>query len=508
MNKSKKLLALILTMLLAVSMFGTLSTAMAAEGEATTYTITITPATGDVADHTYEAYQIFSGNVIDEVLCDVTWSTTFNSTAFLAELKTNTAFGEETDNLFANASEATDVVEVLKQFNDNADLLFEFAEVAEKYIATSPAGTSSTKNDAGKYVISGLAGGYYLVKDKDDSLAIDAVGAYTRYILKLVTDAEVTAKAVIPTLDKTIVEGNEEVKANTAKYNDVVNFKLSSEVPDMSGYTKYEYVITDTLSKGLTFNADSVTIMIGDKTLSVDSSEYEVIHATQSDGSTKVTISIANFINYTKGQEIVVEYNATVNDGADLTETGNTNVAYLTYSNDPSDASSFGTTTDIETTTYLTTVKLTKVDGESKEYLTGAKFKVTLEDGTTIVMNDTEVSSTDGTLTIPGLGAGTYKIYEIEAPSGGYNVLTEPITLVISATDVTNTGCTWSATVDGAPVNANNNVFEFDVENNKGTLLPSTGGIGTTIFYIAGGVLVAAAVVYMITKKRMENSEK
>lgn len=509
MNKSKKLLALILTMLLAVSMLGTLSTAMAAEGEATTYTITITPT--DSVAHTYEAYQIFSGEVVanednELELWGLAWGDGINSDNFLTALKASNAFG--TTNPFANAATANDVAEVLMTISDDSEQAIAFASIAEANLTTTVAGTSAKDGDS--YKIANLSGGYYLVKDQDGSLANVDESAYTRYILKLVGDVSVDAKAVIPTLDKAIVEDEGNVDANTASVGDDVSYVLTSKVPDMTGYATYTYKITDTLSKGLSFK-DDVAITIG-ATILTEDTDYTVTSVAGDNDTTVITITFTNFISYKdqKGADISVTYSAKLTSDVDMTQVGNTNTAKLTYSNNPGDSSSASDTTEVEVTTYTTSVKLTKIDGDTQETLTGAEFSIAADNNGAVgdVIASGAVDA-NGVINFTGLGEGTYWITETKAPDGGYNALENPIKLVISAT-ATNDSCTWTATADDKDLtyDGTNYVIPLTVANNKGTLLPSTGGIGTTIFYIAGGVLVAAAVVYMITKKRMENSEK
>ena len=230
--------------------------------------------------------------------------------------------------------------------------------------------------------------------------------------------------------------------------------------------------------------------------------------------------------------------------------------------NKPEPGDPVGETPVKQVKTFVTGLQLTKVDGkDNSKTLTGAKFEIKgeslkvvlvnqemykasengtyymLKDGTytetvptdetadkydsttqkyekvTVVSKETvatEINATgyvdeNGVLTFEGLGEGTYTITELVAPNG-YNLLKNPITVVITA-DATVNGCTWTVTVDGSPVNAEGNLYAFQVANNSGAELPSTGGIGTTIFYVVGGLLVVAAGVLLVTRKRMSKSE-
>lgn len=230
--------------------------------------------------------------------------------------------------------------------------------------------------------------------------------------------------------------------------------------------------------------------------------------------------------------------------------------------NKPEPGDPVGETPVKQVKTFVTGLQLTKVDGkDNSKTLTGAKFEIKgeslkvvlvnkemykasengtyymLKNGTytetvptdetadkydsttqkyekvTVVNKETvatEINATgyvdeNGVLTFEGLGEGTYTITELVAPNG-YNLLKNPITVVIKA-DATVNGCTWTVTVDGNPVNAEGNLYAFQVVNNSGAELPSTGGIGTTIFYVVGGLLVVAAGVLLVTRKRMSKSE-
>ena len=230
--------------------------------------------------------------------------------------------------------------------------------------------------------------------------------------------------------------------------------------------------------------------------------------------------------------------------------------------NKPEPGDPVGETPVKQVKTFVTGLQLTKVDGQdNSKTLTGAKFEIKgeslkvvlvnqemykasesgtyymLKNGTytetvptdetadkydsttqkyekvTVVSKETvatEINATgyvdeNGVLTFEGLGEGTYTITELVAPNG-YNLLKNPITVVITA-DATVNGCTWTVTVDGSPVNAEGNLYAFQVANNSGAELPSTGGIGTTIFYVVGGLLVVAAGVLLVTRKRMSKSE-
>ena len=543
MKATKRIFSVFLTCVLAFTM----AFAMGLTASAADYTITINKPAGDI-DRTYEAYQIFQGNLDGNTLSDIEWGTGIDGAAFLTELKKNASFTSCTD--------AKTVAEKLAAFTDDSDEAVAFAKLAGKFLTTATA-TSST----GKITV---PAGYYLLKDvttvTDDALSLN--------ILKVVKDVTVNPKADHPTVDKKIgTDISTGVAANEATIGDKVPFVIASKVPQMQGYTKYFFVLNDSMTAGLTYNKD-VAIKIGTTTLAADA--YDV---TYDDTANTMKIVIKNFIQYKSeaGKDIVVTYSATLNEKADLsTDKGNKNTVKLTYSNNPNvdykgdnepdTTDPVGVTPEHVTVTYSTKLQLTKVDGADHNVkLEGVEFQITgtsiktavskgdyfkqdaagtyyqLKDGTftetaftpeteskyvstsvkyakvtdtteqTKMQKVTASGTTDanGLITFEGLGAGTYYITELKT-LGGYNLLTAPITVTITATP-SETGCGWTV--------SSNATFEDDmvkltVENNKGSVLPITGGIGTTIFYVIGGLLVCGAAVMAITKKKLSVEDK
>lgn len=545
MKATKRIFSVFLTCVLAFTM----AFAMGLTASAADYTITITKPEGDI-DRTYEAYQIFKGNLDGNTLSDIEWGAGIDGAAFLTELKKNASFTSCTD--------AKTVAEKLAAFTDDSDEAVAFAKLAGKFLTTATA-TSST----GKITV---PAGYYLLKDvttvTDDALSLN--------ILKVVKDVTVNPKADHPTVDKKIgTDIATGVAANEATIGDKVPFVIASKVPQMQGYTKYFFVLNDSMTAGLTYNKD-VAIKIGTTTLAADA--YEV---TYDDTANTMKIVIKNFIQY-KSQadaDIVVTYSATLNENANLsTNKGNKNTVKLTYSNnpnvdykgdnEPTSTDPVGVTPEHVTVTYSTQLQLTKMDGKDKSKLEGVEFQITgtsiktavskghyfkqdaagtyyqLKDGTftdtapapeteskyvstsvkyaevtdsteqTKMQKVTASGTTDknGLITFKGLGAGTYYITELKT-LGGYNLLTAPITVVITATPGT-TSCTWTAKVNGENATFEDDMVKLTVENNKGSVLPITGGIGTTIFYVIGGLLVCGAVVMAITKKKLSVEDK
>lgn len=482
--------------------------------------------TNDEATHIYEAYQIFSGTIVNGELWEIEWAEGVKSADLLAALKgaADASFAA----LFADCNSAYDVAGVLDA-NDEAAFNEAFAEIVSKNLKTVAGSGSSA--------ITGLNPGYYFVKDQDGSLD-GQNGAYTRFILKLLnTNAGVTAKSDLPTLDKVINEGAG-VTANTASIGDDVEFKLTSEVPDMTGYNKYFFVVNDTLSSGFTFNNDVEVTVDG------VAADFYVTDL----GEGKIKIVLEDFYgNYNDdvGADIVITYSAKLDSDANLGTEGNTNVANLVYSNnpnfeytgnvdddpatpdypdepnpgtptddndtpdDPSDdtpgtpGEPTGDTPDITTVTYATTLQIIKVDGgNTDQTLPGAIFKLEKQDGegTYVQVGELITTGADGLATFAGLGEGTYRITETQAPEN-YNGLTDSIVVTLDAT-ATVTSIEWSDNHD--EMEFENNTFKITVENNKGSSLPTTGGMGTTLIYVLGGMLVLCSIVLIITRKRME----
>ena len=369
-----------------------------------------------------------------------------------------------------------------------------FAKLALTYASqNSITGKTATAAD-NQAVISGLTAGYYVVSTTAGSLCVLNTNG---------SDLKIDEKNEAPTIDKKI-DGNKD--ANDAAIGDVVTYTVT--IHAKKGATGY--VLTDTMTKGLTFNND-VKVTVGSNELTLDR-DYAVNAPV--DGATfKVTFT-ESYLNTIDGDtEIVVSYTATVNKNAEIgTTTGNTNTAQLKYGNK--------STVDSKTTTYSYKFDLVKTDN-SKKLLTGAKFKLydTKDSNTPVklikdaatgnyrvaeknedgAVEEIEINSYNA-VTISGLNKKTYYLEETLAPEG-YNKLTErqPVELgkegfVANAT-LTGSGAKGAEWTEGG----------VQVINNAGATLPSTGGMGTTLFYVIGGGLMVAAVVLLVTKKRMEN---
>ncbi len=299
----------------------------------------------------------------------------------------------------------------------------------------------------------------------------------------------------------------------------VANYTITGEIPDVTGYKKYIYKIEDTMSEGLTPTQDVSLQVAGGVTLSsaqlVDT--YKVL--TYKDNGFVLSFDMVAAIAeglFKAGDKFTITYTATVNEKA--VEKGVTNTAVVTHSNDPTDPDKIPDP-DPEPEVvdfFLTNIDITKVDGANDEPLDGAEFKlyrVNAQDAkeyyqwneaadgksTAAWVADatqaTVVTTVDGKAQFKALPAGTYYLEETKAPTG-YNILEAPFKVEITEVKDAATDKVTSLTGN-----------EVTVANNAGTLLPSTGGIGTTIFYVLGTVLIAGAFILIVTKKRMSTEK-
>ena len=582
MKRMKKIVGILLAM---VMVLGMSLTAFATEnpdgndtdsGTSTEGVESTEPSTGDNGDgetpeeptpstvtHTYEIYQIFTGDYADGVLSNIKWGQNGTGTK-----------GEKVE---------TSVLEKLEAVKD-APSDTEKLAVIQLYtnLDSSPikTGSETTYTD--------LPVGYYLVKDKDGSLTGTNVG-YTLYVTQVVNGTlTFIPKADVPTTDKKIVEGENKVNTNEASIGDEVNYEITGTMPsNIADYKTYYYMFTDTLSKGLTYKENSIKVTVN----GVDVTNYFYKGVGTYDETTGTTIRVGILDlkalslltdpavgKITKDTKVVLTYTATLNENAVIAGTGNPNDVKLSYSNDPNNSGNgatepptdkpgepkpehpTGETPKIEVVTYTTELTILKTD-EDKKFLPGVEFTLTgngvnivlvteetfteaadgeywkLKDGTytttaPIVADDetdntadyesttikykkttsvvakgntetkTDVVGTvkaDGTVTFKGLGAGEYTITETKTLPG-YNTI-DPIKFTLTFDAETKT---FVSNNDKVTVGTDN-MLDTSIVNQKGSLLPSTGGIGTTIFYVVGGILVIGAGILLVAKKRMSN---
>ncbi|MCD7714869.1 MAG: isopeptide-forming domain-containing fimbrial protein [Lachnospiraceae bacterium] len=544
MKKMKKLVSLLLTLVMVAAMAVSVSA-----DDTTTYTITIEgsmSASGTTESHTYSAYQVFAGDLATDgtTLSNVTWGTGVNSTSLLTAVK---AITDGDDTPFANCSTAAEVAEVLGGYSDNSDVAKAFATAVSNNLADTASGSASTTNDSGNYVISNLTAGYYFVKDSASLDGLDA--AATRYILEVVSNVTVTPKSDTPTVTKKVKETNDTTNTTStwqdaADYdiNDTIPYQLTGTLPDvLSDYSTYAYTFTDTMSVGLTYSSDSVKVYVvtGDDKTEVASSGYTASTttidstATSYAGGTTLTVAISDVkslkdtsgaaITVTSDSTIVVEYSATLNSNAVIGSAGNPNEVYLTYSNNPNGSGTGKTPTDkvIVFTYEIDANKVREATAEDETSnstvpLSGAGFTLyKLVDGTYTIVGSEVTGGT--TFTFQGVDAGTYKLVETTVPDG-YNKADDVIFNIVatytdssddpslSALSVTNSENTTISGENGSfTATSESGIVSTDILNQKGSVLPTTGGMGTTILYVIGTILVLGAAILLVTKKRMSS---
>jgi fimbrial isopeptide formation D2 family protein/LPXTG-motif cell wall-anchored protein len=525
MKRLNKLLSTVLALAI------TLIFAIPAFAEGTTCTITINnPASG----HTYEAYQIFTGDLSEEgVLSNVTWGSGVNGADLLAALRGATISGLD----FSACTDAASVAKVLSDAGPEYDAAASqaFAQIVGQHLSTiktaSAAGT-------GNYTISGLDAGYYLVKDQDGT--ITGNDAYTRFILQVVEDVTVAPKSGTVTVEKKVKDINNSTETALSVWQDsadhdigdVIPFQLKGTLPaNYDDYTTYKYTFHDTESAGLTFDPDSVVVKADGTTLA--STDYSVVTTGLTDGCT-FEVQFANLKAVTgatisASSVITVEYNATLNENAVLGSAGNPNTVYLEFSNNSNQGSESDTgktpTDTVIVFTYMTVVS--KVD-QNNAPLTGAEFTLEkLYKGTSTTADSwkavTAVKNTEGTtFTFSGLDDGSYRLTETTTPAG-YNSIDPIYFTVTAAHDVTSdspalTALSASQTdKDGASLTTGtvatftaaltDGSLATNIVNKAGATLPSTGGIGTRIFTVGGVVLILVAGVLYTARRKASRGE-
>ena len=492
---TKHFMAFFLSLLMAVSM------GLTAFAEGTTYTLTLT---GTASGHTYEAYQIFTGDLSTntegkKVLSNVEWGTGVTYTG----------------------TEKKSAADVAKALGDGTMTI---AQLEDNLTLTTPVKTVTSSK--GNTNIEGLAAGYYLVKDKDGTQK-DTSDAYTTFIVQVVGNTEAAIKSGVPTVEKKVKDTNDST-GETSGWQDSADYDIGDEVPyqvtgtmpaNIADYTSYKYVFTDTMSKGLTYTTDNAMITIGNTNVTGSFTE----NVTKNDGgSTTVTWTCNDLkgikgVNLDANTKVVVSYTATLNKDAVIGAEGNPNTVNLTYSKNPNKGGEgeTGTTPDDKNIVFTYKTVVNKVD-QNKDSLKGAGFtlqkKVKKEDGTTTEYKEVKsfTAGEDTTFTFSGLDDGDYKLIESTTPAG-YNTIA-PIEFTISAThdetsdDPKLTELSVKVTTGEATLTADKDAGSLttDIVNQKGSTLPSTGGIGTTIFYVAGCAMVVLAGV-MITARKKAN---
>ncbi|MCH5182599.1 MAG: SpaH/EbpB family LPXTG-anchored major pilin [Oscillospiraceae bacterium] len=541
MKKQNRVLALVLTLTLAFVM--TLSLAVNAFADSG-YTIKINETK---PDHTFNVYQIFKGDLKTDddgtkTLSNITWGKNIDE-GKVAELSI-TIPGDEEDTTVSFETAA----KWAEWLDENQDKVKDFARAIAKCLTGDPVTTLDEKTGAEEktecYEGSVSDAGYYLIMDElGEGEELNKGDALNSFILQVVGDVDIAPKNGTPEVGKEVLDANDSDNSvdvdeaankdgwgDTADHDigDTVSFRLTGSLPDnYSDYKSYKYIFHDTLSKGLTYNGDAKVYAVkgGDK---IEITDYFTITPdgkVEPNGTdTTITIScddlkgIANPV-LDESYTIVVEYTATLNNDAVIGNPGNPNEVYLEYSSDPKydgdGDEPTNETPEEKVVVYTYELDVTKVD-EAGNNLAGAEFTLEkfIEDDEHDVDAKTgrrgywkvidQAAGTPGyEFKFVGLDDGNYRLTETKNPDG-YNILEEPIYFDIVAGHTLKNGTEISdgnlGTFEAA---ANEGTINGTVENKSGSNLPSTGGIGTTIFYIVGGLIVVLTGVLLITKSRM-----
>lgn len=477
MKRVKRVLALLAAFALVLAM------AVPAWAEGKTGSITVEKAK---AGETYSIYKIF-----DVVSYDTSVSPSKIVYKVTSEWKDFFAIGN------AGVKYITlDKNDQVSKTSLDASNAADFAKDAIEWANTKKIkATASEVADEKGVTFTDVADGYYLVNT--------SLGALCSLNNVTGNNALVSEKNSVPSVEKKVKNGSVYDDSNSAKIGDTVDYQTTITI---TGNVK-NVVLHDKMEKGLTFDNNSVKVRVDNGDVAV--SNYTLTTSNLSDGCTfEIEFKDDYIANLPAGTQIIVTYSASLNENAVIGTNGNKNDTWLKYGNG-------GSVTD-ETKTYSYSFDLVKTDNSNK-LLAGAQFelytnknctnKVALvrdgndyrvasatEKATTNFTSAVIVSNDTSKITVKGLkGETSYWLKEIKAPEG-YNELEEPYEFIMGADNMSATlnGTQWG---DGG----------VHVINNAGTVLPSTGGMGTTVFYVVGGGLMAVAVVLLVTKKRMEN---
>ncbi|MBQ8941160.1 MAG: isopeptide-forming domain-containing fimbrial protein [Firmicutes bacterium] len=508
------------------------------------YTITLNNC---VEGHTYTAYRIFEGNIgAGKDFGNIKWAEGLSSdviTALKTAYKVTDTDPAPADN-YASA-----VASAIKTENDANALSQKLIDVLSGGSAISVNGTIGTLDNC--------APGYYIIVDSKGSKK------YNASIVEVVNNnLSVSPKLATTTSQKKVKDINDTTGdvsdwQDSADYDtgDAVPFQLKATLTsDLENYKSYRVQFNDNLSKGLKYNTDSLTVKIGSKTLVKDTDYSVKVGEYDETNGTEITVIVfdAKAAGAVAGSEIIVEYTATLDkEAAVVGSAGNPNELTVDYttnysydaqgdkdhdgSDDDNDDDFDGDDDSEETApdkvivfTYKTVVNKS-YEGDEPAVADRAEFELQKKVGESYVDISSDnykitVDKATNTYTFSGLDDGDYKLVETKVPNG-YNKM-EDVLFTITAThdaeseDPALTTLTAAVTEKNVSVtnadagtgavttNAGTCEVDLNIINTKGIILPTTGGMGTKVIYGAGGALVLAAGVLLVTKRRMRKEEE
>lgn len=499
MNKVLKgLVAVVSTAAMAIAGFAGAASATAA---GTNYDITV-PSTDT---HTYSVYQVFTGDLSNGTLSNIKAGQNFNKNNTASKSAADAA-AEIAQGTYANNTEKLAAITPYVDLTGTA-----FGEVSANTALSAPAG-------------------YYLLKDKD---AVTGDDAATLFIVQVNGPVTVNRKADKPTFEKKVKDVNDSTGdksdwQDSADYdvNDEVPFQLTATLPtndtDFAAYKTYKLVFHDQQSAGLTFNEKSVVVKYGDKTLGADS--YTVTGNPEDKDTFDITIADAKAVKDAEGSAITVaaggkftvEYTSTLNENAVIGSTGNPNEASLEFSNNPNvggEGETGKTTTDkVIVFTYQLDINKTFNGGTPAENDL-PKFKLYKFDSATndytIDRGEVTITKTEDdkyTASFKRVDDGRYKLVETKTPAG-FNTAADTLFEITADHDVESDNPRLTVLkINTTAGNTTTGTVTADVVNQKGSNLPSTGGMGTVMLYVAGIAVFVLAGATLVMALRRRNA--
>ncbi|MGN8659883.1 isopeptide-forming domain-containing fimbrial protein [Catenibacterium mitsuokai] len=492
MKLFKKLASFILAfaMVMAIAMP---SVVMAAD---TTYNLTLQHT---VEGHTYEVYQVFSGTLSTKdgkkVLSDLKWGSGVKTNAYSETAKT--------------------IAETLK--DENAARAFA-KELVDGNKLSNP--TKTVESNATTTEITGLTAGYYLVKDTDGSLE-NKNDSYTAYILQVVGDATTSVKSDVPSSEKKVKDINDSTETETTEWQDAADWDIGDEVPfkiegklpsNYDKYTKYTLKFHDKEEEGLTFKHESVHVYIDNDEILTG---FEVVENPDDGDTFDVVFENLKNTSAKNNSVIRVEYKSVLNEQANLGKPGNKNTMYMEFSNNPNNeqGGEIGKTPEDTVIVFTYKVSVNKVN-EKKEKLEGANFTLEKYVNGEWKLIDKVSGTPDDVFEFKGIDDGKYKLTEIQAPDN-YDMLSDPIYFTVTADHVDGANPslnTFSGNITSGNVgemaftaNIDNGILSTTIQNKPGSSLPETGGMGTTVLYAAGTLMILAAAAFLVMKKKADS---